>query len=102
MAKTLVVLASVLLLSGTAAFAADDKWPEFKKLDADSSGKISRVEWSKQVGSLKMDPAPTFEAMDADSNNGVDEDEWAAAEKTTMAYSQRCREATKSWCHEFK
>jgi hypothetical protein len=100
MTKTMVALVSVLLLSGSAAFAAD--WPAFKTLDADGSGRISRVEWEKNVGKLKIDPAPTFTAMDTDSNNGVDEDEWAAAEKLTVSYSARCREATSSWCKEGK
>lgn len=99
MIKSLVAFVSVLLLSGTAA-AAD--WPAFETLDADGTGRISRVEWEKNVGKLKLDPAPTFTAMDADNNNGVDEDEWTAAEKLTKSYSERCREASSSWCKEGK
>ncbi|MFD1332995.1 hypothetical protein ACFQ4O_13400 [Methylopila musalis] len=100
MTKTLVAIASALLLSGAAAVAAE--WPDFKSLDTDGSGKISRVEWEKSVGKLKLDPAPVFSAMDTDDNNGIDEDEWAAAEKTTKAYSARCREASASWCKDAK
>lgn len=100
MAKNLVVIAAALLLSGTAASAAD--WAAFKTLDTDGSGRISRVEWEKNVGKLKLDPAPAFSAMDDDNNNGIDEDEWAAAEKLTKSYSDRCNAATSSWCKDPK
>ncbi|WP_271169966.1 hypothetical protein [Hansschlegelia plantiphila] len=100
MTKTLVAFVSAVLLSGTAAVAAD--WPAFSSLDTDGSGRISRVEWAKTVGTLKIDPAPTFDAMDMDNNNGIDEDEWIVAEKTTKGYTERCREATKSWCKDAK
>lgn len=100
MTRSLVAFVSVLLLSATAASAAD--WPAFKSLDTDGSGKISRVEWEKQVGTLKLDPAPTFTAMDTDSNNGVDEEEWAAAEKLTKSYTERCSKASSSWCKDAK
>ncbi|PZQ17973.1 MAG: hypothetical protein DI565_04430 [Ancylobacter novellus] len=100
MTKSLVAMAAALLLSGTAAIAAE--WPAFNSLDTDGSGRISRVEWEKKVGTLKMDPAPTFSAMDANNDNGVDEEEWAAAEKITKGYSARCREASASWCKDAK
>ncbi|GLK77351.1 hypothetical protein GCM10008171_26050 [Methylopila jiangsuensis] len=100
MTKTLVAIASALLLSGAAAVAAE--WADFKSLDTDGSGKISRVEWDKNVGKLKLDPAPVFSAMDTDDNNGIDEDEWAAAEKLAKGYTERCREASASWCKDAK
>jgi hypothetical protein len=100
MTRKLVAFVSFLLLSGTVAVAAE--WPAFKNLDTDGSGRISRVEWDKNVGKLKLDWAPNFAAMDSDSNNGVDEDEWAAAEKLTASYSARCREASASWCKDAK
>jgi len=100
MTKTLAAVLSALMFSGSAAVAAG--WPAFSTLDTDGSGRISRVEWEKSVGKLNLDPAPTFTAMDADNNNGVDEEEWAAAEKLTKGYSERCREATSSWCKDLK
>lgn len=101
MTKKLVALVSVLLLSGTAAFAAD--WAaNFKTIDTDGNGYIDRVEWDKNVGKLKLDPAPVFSAMDENNNNAVDETEWASAEKTTQAYTARCREASSSWCKDAK
>ncbi|GLK80468.1 hypothetical protein [Methylopila turkensis] len=100
MTKSLVAFASVLLLSGTAAVAAE--WAAFKTLDADGSGRISRVEWEKNVGKLKLDPAPVFTAMDSNSDNGIDEEEWAAAEKLAQSYTARCREASASWCKDAK
>ncbi len=100
MAKHVVAIVSALLLSSSAALAVD--WPGFNSLDTDGSGRISRVEWEKQVGTLKIDPAPTFTAMDEDGNNGIDETEWAAAEKLQQSYTARCREASKSWCKDAK
>ena len=100
MTKRLAAIASVLLLSGTAAMAAE--WPSFNSLDTDGSGKISRVEWEKNVGKLKLAWAPNFSAMDSDNNNGVDEEEWAAAEKLSNSYSDRCNSASSSWCKEAK
>lgn len=100
MTKTAVAIVSFLMLSGTAAVAAE--WPAFKTLDTDGSGRISRVEWQKQVGTLKLDWAPNFAAMDDDNNNGIDEVEWAAAEKTSKSYSDRCNSATSSWCKDAK
>lgn len=100
MTKTTVAIVSALLLSGTAAFAAD--WPAFSKLDTDGNGQIDRIEYSKNVGKLKIEYAPNFAAMDDDNNNGVDEDEWKAAEKLTNSYTARCREASASWCKDAK
>ncbi|WP_020177760.1 hypothetical protein [Methylopila sp. M107] len=99
MTRTFVAVVSVLLLSGAAVAA---EWPAFKSLDTDGSGRISRVEWQKQVGSLKVANPPNFAAMDDDNNNGVDEAEWAAAEKTSKGYGERCNSATASWCKEAK
>jgi hypothetical protein len=96
----LVAIASVLLLSGTAAYAAS--WPDLKAVDTDGNGQIDRVEWQKNAGNLKLDWLPNFAAMDMDSNNVVDEDEWAAAEKTAASYTARCREASASWCKDAK
>ncbi|MBB3973562.1 hypothetical protein [Hansschlegelia beijingensis] len=100
MTRIMAIAGAALLLSGAAASAAG--WPAFDTLDADGSGRISRVEWEKSVGTLKLDPAPTFTAMDTDNNNGVDEEEWAAAEKLTKGYTERCREASASWCKDAK
>jgi hypothetical protein len=100
MTKKLVAFASVLLLSGTAAVAAE--WPAFNKLDTDGNGQIDRIEYQKNVGALKIEYAPNFVAMDENNNNGVDEDEWVAAEKLTKSYTARCREASASWCKDAK
>lgn len=90
MTKKLVAIASVLLMSATAAAAGG--WADnFKVLDTDGSGRISRTEWESNWQKLKLDPAPTFTSMDTDVNNGVDEDEWAAAEKMAMAFPVSCK-----------
>lgn len=95
--KRCVAFVSVLLLSGTAALAAD--WAEsFKTVDTDGNGRISRTEWEANVSKLKLDPAPTFTAMDTDVNNGVDDDEWAAAEKMAKAFPVSCKSSKESWC----
>ena len=97
MTKKSVAFVSLLLLSATAAYAAD--WAgSFKTLDTDGNGRISRTEWEAGVSKLNLDPAPTFTAMDADVNNGVDEDEWATAEKMAKAFPVSCKSAKESWC----
>lgn len=100
MTKGLAAIASVLLLTGTAAYAAE--WPAFNALDTDGNGQIDRIEYQKNVGKTKIEYAPNFAAMDEDSNNGVDEQEWASAEKLTKSYTARCREASASWCKDAK
>jgi EF hand domain-containing protein len=97
MTKKWVAFVSALLLSGTTAVAGG--WAEnFKTIDTDGNGRISRTEWEANVSKLKLDPAPTFMAMDADVNNGVDKDEWAAAEKMAKAFPVSCKSSKKSWC----
>lgn len=99
MTKTWVAFAAVLMLSGAPALA--DGWADhFKTLDADGSGRISRVEWEKNSTKLKLDPTPTFTAMDADVNNGIDADEWATAEKMAKAFPVSCKSASSSWCEK--
>lgn len=100
MTRQLLAAASILALSGAAAFAAD--WPAFSKLDTDGNGVIDRIEYQKNIGPLKIDYAPNFAAMDEDSNNGVDEDEWKAAAKLTASYTARCQKADASWCKDAK
>jgi len=93
-----VAFASVLLLSG-AAFAADVDWVnQFKTVDTDGSGTISRTEYETNIGKLKIDPVPTFSAIDTDGNNSIDKDEWAAAEKQVKAFPQACKSSKESWC----
>jgi hypothetical protein len=97
MTRKWVAFVSVLLLSGTAAVAGG--WADnFKVLDTDGNGSISRTEWEANVSKLKLDPTPTFTAMDADVNNGVDEDEWATAEKMAKAFPVSCKSSSSSWC----
>jgi len=97
MTKTGLAIASILLLSGTAAVAAG--WADnFKTLDTDGNGRISRTEYEANVSKLKLDPAPTFTAMDTDVNNGVDTDEWTAAEKMAKAFPVSCKSSSESWC----
>lgn len=97
MTKTGLAIASILLLSGTAAVAAG--WADnFKALDTDGNGRISRTEYEANVSKLKLDPAPTFTAMDTDVNNGVDTDEWTAAEKMAKAFPVSCKSSSESWC----
>lgn len=99
MTKKCVAFVSVLLLSGTAAFAAG--WSDnFKTLDTDGNGRISRTEYEANVAKLKLDPAPTFTAMDSDVNNAVDTDEWTTAEKMAKAFPVACKSATSSWCEK--
>lgn len=94
--RKVLVIAAVALFPATAALA--DWAGDFKTLDTDGNGRISRTEWEANVSKLKLDPAPTFTAMDTDVNNGVDEDEWAAAEKMAKAFPVSCKSASESWC----
>lgn len=97
MTKKTLAFVSVLLLSGTAAIAGG--WADnFKVLDTDGNGTISRTEYEANVSKLKLDPAPTFTAMDEDVNNGIDEDEWATAEKMAKAFPVSCKSSSESWC----
>ncbi len=94
--RKVFVLAAAALLPASVAMA--DWSSNFKTLDADGNGRISRTEYEANVAKLKLDPAPTFTAMDGDVNNGIDEDEWAAAEKMAKAFPVSCKSATESWC----
>ena len=99
MMKQWGAIASVLLLSATAAGAAG--WADhFKTLDKDGSGTISRVEWEANYGSLDLGNfTPTFAVMDSDNSNSIDEFEWADAENIKKAAATSCREITDgSWC----
>jgi len=99
MTKTWGAFVSVLLLSGTAAIAGG--WNDnFKALDADGNGSISRTEWEANWPKLKIDPVPTFTAMDKDSNNSLDGDEFAEAEKMVKAFPVSCKSASSSWCEK--
>ena len=97
MIKYRAAFVSVLLLLGTPAVAGS--WADnFKIVDTDGSGTISRSEWDANQG--KLDPTfnPTLQTMDTDNNNSVDAAEWAAAEGFKKAIGNNCREATSSWC----
>jgi hypothetical protein len=97
MTKKWLISVSALVISATSSFAGG--WADnFKAIDTDGNGRISRTEWEANVGKLKLDPAPTFTAMDSDVNNGVDEDEWAAAEKMANAFPVACKSSAESWC----
>ena len=97
MTKTWVTFVSVLLLSGTAAVAAD--WAGgFKTLDTDGSGTVAQTEYDANIGKLGIDPVPQFAAMDADNNGSVDGDEWAAAERMVTAFPVSCKSSKESWC----
>lgn len=97
MTKKWVAFVSFLLLSGTAAVAGG--WADnFKVLDTDGNGTISRTEYEANVAKLKLDPAPTFTAIDVDVNNSIDEQEWATAEKMAKAFPEACKSSTESWC----
>lgn len=100
MTRTTVAIVSALLLSGSAALAAD--WPAFNKLDTDGNGQIDRIEYQKNRSALKLEYLPNFAAMDEDNNNAIDEDEWKAGAKTMASYTARCREAGSSWCKDAK
>ncbi len=94
--RKVLILAAAALLPASVAMA--DWAGNFKTLDTDGNGRISRTEYEANVAKLKLDPAPTFTAMDADVNNGIDEDEWAVAEKMAKAFPVSCKSATESWC----
>lgn len=97
MIRTWSAFTAMLLLSATAAVAGG--WVEqFKSMDTDGNGKISRTEWEANWRSLKIEPVPTFTAMDTDVNNGIDEDEWLAAERMANAFPVSCKSASSSWC----
>lgn len=96
--RKVLIVAAVALLPASAALA--DWASNFKAMDADGNGRISRTEWEKNSPNLKLDPTPTFTAMDTDVNNGVDEEEWAAAEKMAKAFPVSCKSATESWCEK--
>jgi hypothetical protein len=90
-----LIVAAVMLVPSV---AMADWAGNFKTLDADGNGRISRVEYEKNVSKLNLDPAPTFTAMDTDVNNGIDADEWAAAEKMAKAFPVSCKSSGESWC----
>lgn len=97
MTKKWGAIASVLLLSGTAAVAGG--WTEgFKTVDTDGSGTVALTEYNANIGKLKIDPVPQFAAMDADNNSSVDEEEWVAAEKMVNAFPESCKSSSESWC----
>ena len=97
MSKKWAAFASFLLLSGTTAAAGI--WDEnFKALDSDGNGTVSRTEYDANLSKLKLDPAPQFTAVDTDNNNSIDNDEWTTAKKMTEAYNTPCRSSTESWC----
>ena len=98
MTKKWIAIVSCLLLSGTAAIA-DDWSDKMKALDTDGSGTISRGEWEKGIGGLKLGTAePEFSIVDKDNNTSVDADEWKGAKGITAAYGKSCKSANSSWC----
>jgi hypothetical protein len=97
MTKKWIAFASVLLLSGTAAVAAD--WTGgFKTVDVDGSGTIAQTEYEANGPKLKIDPLPAFAAMDTNNNSSIDADEWATAEKMVKAFPVSCKSSKESWC----
>lgn len=97
MIKKWGAIASVLLLSGTAAVAGG--WADgFKTLDTDSSGTVAQTEYNAGIAKLNIDPVPTFSAMDANNNGSIDDEEWAAAEKMVKAFPVSCKSSSESWC----
>ncbi|HVZ04845.1 EF-hand domain-containing protein [Hyphomicrobium sp.] len=98
MIKKWGALVTILLLSGTAAFA-DDWNSNFKVLDSNGNGSVSQNEWNDNAGKLKLGTfAPTFAVMDKDNSNSIDSDEWAEAQKIWKAASTSCKKAEGSWC----
>jgi len=98
MTKYWAAFVSVLLLSGTPAVASS--WADnFKILDTDGSGTISRAEWDANAAKVG-DPTlnPTLATMDTDNNNSIDPEEWAAAEGMKAAIGHSCQSSTSSWC----
>lgn len=92
--KRFLIVAAVMI--PTAAMA--DWASNFKTLDTDGNGRISRTEYEANVSKLNLDPAPTFTAIDTDVNNGIDDEEWAVAEKMAKAFPVSCKSSTESWC----
>ena len=98
MTKYWAAFVSVLLLLGTPAVAGG--WADnFKVLDTDGSGTISRAEWDANASKLG-DPTfnPTLTVMDKDGNNSIDPSEWAAAEGIKTAIGNNCTKSDSSWC----
>jgi hypothetical protein len=97
MTKKFVAFVSVLLLSGTAAVAAD--WASsFKTVDSDGSGTISSSEYDTNGPKLGIDPVPQFGAIDQDNSGSIDGDEWAQADKMVKAFPVSCKSSDESWC----
>ncbi|CAN1722121.1 EF-hand domain-containing protein [Hyphomicrobium sp. 1Nfss2.1] len=97
MTKKWVAIVSALMLSGTAAVAAD--WADsFKAMDTDGSGTVSQSEYDANASKLGIDPVPQFSAMDKNNNTSVSKKEWAEAEKMVKAFPVSCKSSSESWC----
>lgn len=98
--KTSIASMALLFALTTGATAAGGWADNFKILDTDGDGRISRTEWEANWPKLKLEPTPTFTAMDIDVNNAIYPDEWAAAEKMAKAFPVSCKSTTSSWCEK--